>query len=261
MRSLMRAVTLMSAMAIGLPTAAGAQAPAAADTCPGGNLPKADLGITSFSCHCSVETSGSASEWSFLTEPEIQGVSADGPSAGELQPGDRVISIDGALITTPEGGRRWSAVRPGDQVSLRVRRGGVPRTVTIVAGASCEGDVAARSGDGEPSPPELRRLLPEGWLGIGVSCDCSVDTSGDLPRWTFDGSPTIAGVMPGSPAHLAGLRAGDVLLRLDGVRLDTPAGGEAFSLIRPGQRIRFDVRRDDAELSVEVVAGRRDASE
>ena len=68
-------------------------------------------------------------------------------------------------------------------------------------------------------------------------------------------------MIAGSPAHLAGLRAGDVLLRLDGVRLDTPAGGEAFSVIRPGQRVRFDVRREDAELTFEVVAGRRVASE
>lgn len=268
MRFLMRIATLMSATAIGLPISAGAQVPAGTDTCPDGSAAQADLGITSFSCHCSVEKSESASAWSFLTEPEIHGVSPDGPSAGKLKTGDRVIAIDGALITTPEGGRRWSAIRPGDRVSLRVRRDGMPRTVTIVPGAGCEGDVVTEARDTSmeardagPSSPRLGRLLPKGWLGIGLACDCSVDTSGELPRWTFNESPTIAGVMPGSPGHVAGLRAGDVLLRLDGVRLDTPAGGEAFSLIRPGQRIRFGVRRGDAERTLEVVAGRRDASE
>jgi len=261
MRLLMRLATLLFTTAIGLPMSAGAQVPAVTDTCPDGSVAKANLGITSFSCHCSVKRSGPVSEWSFLTEPEIHGVSPDGPSAGELRAGDRVIAIDGALITTPDGGTRWSGIRPGDRVSLRVRRDGVPRTVTMVAGASCEGNAATEAVHAEPSPPELPRLLPEGWLGIGLACDCSVDTSGELPRWTFNRSPTIAGVMPGSPAHVAGLRAGDVLLRLDGVRLDTPAGGEAFSLIRPRQRIRFDVRREKAELTFEIVAGRRDASE
>lgn len=221
---------------------------------------KADLGISAMRCRCSSETKGDMTSWTFLTEPEILAVRPDGPSAGKLAAGDRVIAIDGSLITTPEGGRRWSDLRPGKDVSLRVRRDGVPRTVSIVVGSSPPEDAGSDHLDLDLDLvlPKLPRLLPEGWMGIGVSCDCSVDTSGGTPRWSFRSPPDVDGVAPDSPAEAAGLQSGDVLLRIDGHPLETAAGGRAFSEIRPGQRVRFDVRRAGQELTVELVAATRE---
>jgi C-terminal processing protease CtpA/Prc len=244
-----------------LPAWAGAQAAISQASSPDGPGARADLGISSMVCRCTAETRGDSTLWQFFTEPEILAVNRDGPSAGVLVAGDRVIAIDDHLITTPEGGRHWSRLRPGEQVTLRIRREGVPRAVLLVVGSSRPSDADAPSQPAEVVPPKrLPRLLPEGWLGIGLACDCTVDASGGTPQWEFHSSPEVAGVAPESPARKAGLRAGDVLLRIDGLAFDTAPGGEAFSAIRPGQRIRLDVRRDGTERTFEVVAGTREAS-
>lgn len=226
------------------------------DACSDGLPSRPDFGITGMACRCSSEANDDGTRWEFRTEPEILGVQADGPSAGLLRPGDRVVRIDGQLITTPTGGRAWSNVSPGDTVRLRVRRGGGIANVTFVAGGRCPGD----SPDG-PLPaaesPRLPRLYPDGWLGLGLSCDCSVDTSTGEPRWTFETIPTVIAVAPGSPAAAAGVQPGDVLIRIDAERLDTPKGGAAFSALRPNQEIRLTLERDGRRVTLDVTAARR----
>lgn len=258
-------VALFAAVTLSLPGPAAAQEPSSNVALPDGAASEADLGIGSIRCRCSSETRRDSTTWSFLTEPEILAVRPDGPAAGKLAAGDRVVAIDGSLITTPEGGRRWSRLRPGDEVSLRIRRDGATRTVSIVVGARGASRRTTADGDLDQLDlhlvlPKLPHLLPKGWLGIGVSCDCTVDTSSGRPVWEFRSppEPEIAGVAPGSPADGAGLRAGDILLRIDGRALDTKAGGEWFSAIQPGQSVRFDVRREGEELTVELVALARD---
>jgi hypothetical protein len=73
----------------------------------------------------------------FEGEPRIGGVRANGPAAGRLRDGDVIVAIDGQLITTRSAGLRYSAVDPGDQVRLSVRRGGRVQDVTITAGSRC----------------------------------------------------------------------------------------------------------------------------
>jgi len=256
-------VTLLVAVTLSLPGLVAGQATSPNAARPDGATSKADLGIGSMRCRCSSQTRDDSTTWSFLTEPEILAVRPDGPSAGKLAAGDRVVAIDGSLITTPEGGRRWSRLRPGDEIKLRVRRDGTTRTVSMVVGARSAPNETTAGGDLDDLDlhlvlPKLPRLLPTGWLGIGVSCDCTVDTSSGAPLWEFRSPPEIAGVASGSPADGAGLRTGDVLLRIDGRPLDTPAGGASFSAIQPDQRVRFDVRRDGAELTVGLVAVARE---
>lgn len=241
-----------------IPPAAGVAQEAR--SCPGGGPPRATLGITSFVCHCSYERDeGGASRWEFDTEPRVRSIEASGPSDGVLEEGDFVVAIDGHLITTLAGGRRWSTLEPGEIARLKVRRGGATREVEIRVGSACQGeDAAARAPIGERAArPGLSRLLPSGWLGFGLSCDCSVDTRGGSPLWTFWDAPRIAGVAAGSPASRAGIRPGDVLLAVDGRPLTGAEGARAFSSIEPGQRLRLTLRRDGAERELELVAEER----
>ncbi len=68
----------------------------------------------------------------------------------------------------------------------------------------------------------------------------------------------VSVVGPGTPAGIAGLRAGDVIVRIDGV--DTPgprALHDALAVTRPGRRVTIDFRRDGAAESRTVLLGRR----
>jgi hypothetical protein len=98
-----------------------------------------DLGIQGLECGpCTMTERGDRRIWSFDTEPRVTRVRDDGPAEGKLAAGDEIVSIDGRLITTDEGGRRWSTLKPGETVSLRVRRGGKERSVDITTAARCE---------------------------------------------------------------------------------------------------------------------------
>lgn len=83
--------------------------------------PRASLGF-GFQCgHCSYD--GEA--WEFTDHPEIQAVPR-GSAAWDagLRAGDRIVAIDGANIMTPEGGRRFAEIEPGDEVAWSIERDG-----------------------------------------------------------------------------------------------------------------------------------------
>jgi PDZ domain-containing protein len=54
----------------------------------------------------------------------VTGVAGDGPAAGELEPGDVIVQVDGARVRTPDALRaRITRRKPGDEVRFVVRRG------------------------------------------------------------------------------------------------------------------------------------------
>lgn len=112
----------------------GTTALPAQESCPGGRT-IGDLGITGLY--------GAARDWSgnweqFRTEPKVRGVVEGGPADGALQAEDVIVAVDGALITTDDGGRRLARVSPGQSVELTIRREGDEQTVKITAGSKCD---------------------------------------------------------------------------------------------------------------------------
>jgi S1-C subfamily serine protease len=68
----------------------------------------------------------------------------------------------------------------------------------------------------------------------------------------------LSGVRPGSPAEKAGLKEGDVLLRIGGFEVaDLQAMTEALRAHRPGDTATVVYRRGGATDSTVVVFGRR----
>jgi len=104
-----------------------------------------DLGILSLDCDCSYSAHSRSTDgrvrlvrrWTFRSEPEVGGIRPDGPAAGKLREGDALTAIDGVLITTRDGARRFAEIAPGATATLTVRRNGREIPVRIVADAVC----------------------------------------------------------------------------------------------------------------------------
>ncbi len=106
------------------------------------------------SCNCAVHRgeSGQPPVWRFKEPPEVFSVEPGSPAdRGGLQRGDVLLEIDGISLTDDEGGRRFGAVRPGQTVTFKYRRGAAVREVTLTASQRTE-----------PAPPPMPDSAIEG---------------------------------------------------------------------------------------------------
>jgi len=111
-----------------------------AGDCKEGQSVVGSLGLSGMACDCTHYLSADRPErnrWEFRSEPTILGITAGGPADGILEARDGIVAIDGQLITTREGGRRFAQVSPNTRVGLTIRRDGRERLVTIAAGSRC----------------------------------------------------------------------------------------------------------------------------
>ena len=87
-------------------------------------------------CDCDIKASneGEPPVWSFRDPPEIYSVETGSPAdrAG-LRRGDILLEIDGVELTSDEGGERFGAVEPEQEVEFTYRRGGDTQKVGIAA--------------------------------------------------------------------------------------------------------------------------------
>ena len=67
------------------------------------------------------------------------------------------------------------------------------------------------------------------------------------------GEPLIDAALPGKPGELAGLKAGDRIVAIDGVPVRSPADVATVTNSHPGERIVFSVERDRQRLDIPLV--------
>lgn len=125
--------------------------------------------------------------------------------------------------------------------------------------------VAARNGSiGFAVPSNLLKIaLPQllseghvewGWLGVGIA----EIRENDLERLKLrePRGVLICSVMPDEPAGRGGIRPDDVLLALDGRRLDSPRDLLRLVAVAPvGKKVRAILWRNGQETTVEVTLG------
>lgn len=98
--------------------------------------------------------------------------------------------------------------------------------------------------------------IDRGWLGVSVS-DLGAD-GGPGTRATPGAGVAIVGIDRAGPAARAGLRAGDVVVSVNGDRVDSARGlTRAVAATAPGGSVRLAVRRGAQTLDVPVTVGRR----
>ncbi len=173
---------------------------------------------------------------------------------------------------------------PEVSIDLTVRRSDASNDVTIEPGQTTLPELArsieelskraAKLGDaisstgiptplGQSSLPEFNidfgSMFPRGWIGFGLMFGGSIQhQDGAKPaEWHFDEPPSIKSIQPGSPADEAGLQINDVILEIDGLKLDSKKGGKRFSHMEPGQIIEWKVQRGGRTFTVETLATRR----
>jgi len=106
-----------------------------------------------------------------------------------------------------------------------------------------------------PAPaPEAAAFsfMQESRARVGVflepGCEIEADARGDCAE-----APRVRAVVDGSPADLAGIQAGDVLLSLDGVALRTEPGRRAFASLRAGIPVEIELGRPAGPSTVRVI--------
>lgn len=98
--------------------------------------------------------------------------------------------------------------------------------------------------------------VERGWLGVQiqpVTDDIAAALGFDRPRGVL-----IANVERDTPADKAGIRRGDIVLAVDGEKVDSPRDlTRAIATAAPDSKVRIDLLRAGEERTVEVTLGKR----
>ena len=171
-----------------------------------------------------------------------------------------IVSRKGAPLTVAAPGFDFiqtdAAINPGNSGGPLVNMAGQ------VVGVN---SMAARNGSiGFAIPSNLLKMLvPQlvdkgkvewGWLGVSIA-EIGDDDLGRLKLREAKGV-LVRGVMPGEPADQGGVRADDVIIALDGTRMDAPRDLQRVVSTPPvGKRVRVVVLRAGEQKEMEVTIG------
>ena len=114
--------------------------------------------------------------------------------------------------------------------------------------------------NGTAGPPGSGNAARIGKYGFAVSCEPScvaaTDTDGPLvyTYYKYDAPPPIVAIRAGSPTERAGVKIGDVLLKIDGRSILEADGALALARIDKKESVRLTIRRDGKELEYVVGA-------
>jgi len=172
----------------------------------------------------------------------VDDVVAGGPAArGGLRVGDLVTALDGQGIDDPQR-VRWviATAGVGREVALDIERCGHPVKLRVRLAQM-------------PDPPPLRR--PPSIPGLGIAVEPALAPGPFQDAFGGEGA-RVERIDAGSPAAEAGLQKGDVVFRVNGRDVGSPATLLAVSaLSRKGAPMRLAVRRTGAEIVLTVTKG------
>ncbi|MCA1584013.1 MAG: RIP metalloprotease RseP [Acidobacteria bacterium] len=168
----------------------------------------------------------------FLDQPAAIGVVQPGSPAEQagIRPGDVVVRVGSLDIDTWEQLDMAISSRPDREIDVTIMRAGReerlkvrPATTTLTTRSDTRFEVGT----------------------IGVQPDVY---------------PSVRTVTPGEPAERAGLQAGDVIISIDGKRMVFSSQVSEAISSRAGQPVRFVIRREGTEQTLDVTPEQRGES-
>lgn len=194
---------------------------------------------------------------------EIATVDSNSPAAhAGLQAHDRLISIDGRPFRHHRHAKAYLSAQTGRPVPLVIERNGRQLLLHFVPGEA-EGDSGwvgiLLYGENEMPPnvhvPPTQANTPEGNQNAQ---NPSVSTPNGGPNGPGQRGARVAQIYPGSPAARAGLQPGDLVMQVNGTKIEDPA--EFIALVhemKPQTKAEFDVMRDNQPQKIPVTIGSR----
>jgi serine protease Do len=196
----------------------------------------------------------------------IGSVDKDSPAElAKLQSGDVVLKIGGRDVTSPDVlAGEIRRMKPGQEVTLKIERDGQPLDVKVKLGEFAEEDAmremslrfpglfgpvpprpaAPKSGE-KPGEPRTSQWSFESRKYVGIA---GMDLTPELAArfGVKEGSGVmIAELNEEGPAAKAGLQVGDIILAIDGKRVET--ANDIIDLVQSkakGDKVKIDVIRD-----------------
>jgi regulator of sigma E protease len=153
-------------------------------------------------------------------------------AAAGIRAGDLVVAIDGDPV------RSWQDMR------WRLTKAQGRETAAIAV------EPAGRAGD----PPVTRTIA----IGQLTTADWEGNALGVLGLRADLGAPLIRETVPGKPAAVAGLLAGDRIVAIDGARVRSPVDVAAVTNARPGRPTVFTIERGSATREFTVTPEAQD---
>jgi serine protease Do len=193
---------------------------------------------------------GMAGKNAHSSQAELATVRPDSPAGkAGLKKGDVIVEIDGNPIRTQTDLRFALGPRyGGESIRVRVKRGDdqLEQTITLV------GELPA---------------FQHAFLGILPMRPVAADSKGDLDASNEDEkTPAEAGVTvrmvyAGSPAAEAGVKAGDLLTRINETEIDSIAKAiSALNDVAPGSETTIQLKRDGGQMEFKLAAARMPTS-
>jgi serine protease Do len=187
------------------------------------------------------------------TGVEITRVAPDSPAekAG-LKSGDVILQINGIKVESLEQSSKLVRETPvGREVKLEVFRGGASQTIVAKVGEHPQiPGIPDGIGFRMPDVPRVIMGLRSPMLGVEAE---SID--GQLAQFFgLSDGVLVRTVMKGSAAEKAGVKAGDVIFKVDDVKVATPAEISARLRAAHGKPIPVVLMRERKEMSLTVEA-------
>ncbi len=166
---------------------------------------------------------------------------------------DVILEINGQKVDSPEDFTNSIVSKaPGTKINLTVSRGGVIQNMAATLGTRPldlpMGGPPPGAFAGPISPEDLQRMI-----------------TGDAPMVGFDGLPLsrqladffgvkegvlVVEVTPNTPAEKAGLKAGDVVTKVNGIPVTAPR--EITGIVRQTKKLVFTVVRNKKEVTLNL---------